>query len=324
MSDPRELLEEYLDGLLPEEECLKVEAALARDPALREEMDRVRRFDRLMRGLADPAAESAAVARIVAAAERMERRRTLWLRIVPLAAAASLLVAVALAIAALRPPPPVSVAQLTADWVVYGKRLGLLALERRAGKVPRIGLEDLEVPPARASGIVFSAALGVLGEPLDPEAEDRVARLVSDHAEAMRRVGEGVEAECRRSEASLSLYRDLRSLAGARVADAWYDVFRPGLADLPTARRVPADALDRVAAEAYVRAYQDALGDLERRYGGEKVATVLDHLAPADARDFRRDASQEGVGRDAVLAIRARMYQTALEQGADRLYVALH
>ena len=85
MSEHR--LEEYLDGLLSEKECLDLEAALARDESLREELARVRKFDVLLAGLHDSTAEERSIRRIVSAAERIDRRRSVWFRMTALAAA---------------------------------------------------------------------------------------------------------------------------------------------------------------------------------------------------------------------------------------------
>ena len=65
MSDPREKLEEYVDGLLDEEQCREVEAVLARDPALRGELENVRRFGELLEQVHDVRAEERAVQRIL-------------------------------------------------------------------------------------------------------------------------------------------------------------------------------------------------------------------------------------------------------------------
>ena len=50
---------------------------------------------------------------------------------------------------------------------------------------------------------------------------------------------------------------------------------------------------------------------------------VLNRIAPRDRRFLRRDAAQDGIAPDAVLAIRAQLYRAAEEAGADRLYVGL-
>lgn len=322
MSGPSDRLEEYLDGLLCEEECREIEARLARDPALREELASVRRFDALLRTMPDPDREEAAIRRVLRTVERAERRRPLRL-LATLAAGAALAAGLLLLLRSSAAPGGDPVESIREDWIRYGKRLGAIAAERRQGRVPRIGLGDLETPPAKAAGIVYSAALGVLGVTLDGEAERRACARVVAHAEKSRLLGSGVAAEAERSDLALRTYRALRSEAGAAAADAFYDLHRPGVADLPTARRVHPDALSGVAAEAYVRAYREAVADLERRYGAEGVGRVLERLAPSDARQFRRDASDDGVARDAVLSVRARLYRAAESADAKRLYVAL-
>lgn len=321
MSEPKERLEEYVDGLLTESECLELEAALARDPALRREMAEVRRFDALLRELHDPAAEERAVRRVLAAAGRHGPGRNL---LAGSLAAAALLLATALL---LRPapadPPATGLDRIEQDWVLYGRRLGAIALERREGRVPRTGLSDLETPPAKAAGVVFSAALGVLGVGCSREEEERVRALVAGYAEKSRLSGEGVGGEAARSALALETFRELRRVSGPETADAFYDVFRPGAADLRNSRRVHPDALSGVAAESYVNEYRDAVAELSRRYGAEGLGRVLGGLAPADARRFRRDPTEDGAARDAVLAIKERLYRAAAAAGADRLYVAI-
>jgi len=327
MSEYVERLEEYADGLLPEEECLAVERALARDAGLREELGRVRRFSALLEGVRTDPREERAIARILAAARRPERasgRRRLFAAAAALAAAAFFLGRAGRP----APPPPhdssSEVARAVAgEWVVFGKRLGAIAAERRAGGVPRTGLGGLETPPAKAAGVVFSAALGVLGVPVDPAREAKLHELVVAHFETLLALPAGVARECARAESALQLYRRLRLVADREVADAFYDLFRPGLGDPLTARRVldPA-ALPPLAGAAYVQAHGDAVARLERRYGREKVAFVLDSLAPVDPREFLRDATERGIGRDAVLAMKAELYRAAVEAGADRLFVA--
>jgi hypothetical protein len=166
-------------------------------------------------------------------------------------------------------------------------------------------------------------ALAELSVPLDAAAEARVLDLVRDHHGAMRRRARGLEAECERSLQSLALHRELVRVAGPAVADAYYDVFRPGLPDLETTERVRPDSLRFVVAdhERYRAAYRRAVEELERRYGGESVARVVGQLAPADERVLWYDPALEGVGREAVLAIRAQLYAAAREAGADKLYV---
>jgi len=325
VTEPRDLLEEYADGLLADDERGAVEAALARDGALRDELERVRRFDALLASVRRDADDERAVRRVLAAVARAQARARL-LRLVP---AAAVIAAIGFFVGRTASDPPPSpdlaVAESTlADWVVFGKRLGESAAQRRDGLVPRTGVGGLEAPPAKAAGVVFSAALGVLGVRIDPAVEARAHRVIVGHFEEARRRGPDVAGECARAEAALRAYRELRGAAGAAVADAFYDVFRPGLADLDTARRVLDPArLDPVAGSAYVRAYGEALQALERRYGAETVSRVLDRLAPTDARFLRRDAADDGVGRDAVLSIRAEVYRAAVDAGAGKLYVAL-
>ena len=168
---------------------------------------------------------------------------------------------------------------------------------------------------------MYASALQALGvETADLE---RVQGLVRDVFVSMPR-SVGIEAECARSEASLALFRQLRLVAGSEVADAYYDAFRPGLADLRTARRIDPGAMALVEnGERYEESYFRALHRLERRYGRRKLDIVLGRLAPADRRAYYRDASQDGVGRDAVLAIRAELYEAACNAGVDHLYVPL-
>jgi hypothetical protein len=321
MSEPKDRLEEYVDGLLTEAECLEVEAALARDPALRGEMAEVRRFGALLRELRDPAAEERAVRRILAAAGRSGPARRLLLG----SLAAALLLAVGLLLLRSAPsaPPATGLDRIEQDWILYGRRLGTIALERRQGRVPRTGLSDLEPPPAKAAGVVFSAALGVLGVDCSREEEERVRALVARYAEKSRLSGEGIGGEADRSALALETFRALRRVAGPETADAFYDVFRPGAAELHLSRRVHPDALAGVAAEAYVNGYREAVGELSRRYGAEGLERVLGGLVPADARRFRRDPTEDGAVRDAVLAIKERLYRAAASSGSDRLYIAL-
>jgi hypothetical protein len=181
----------------------------------------------------------------------------------------------------------------------------------------------LEVPPAAAYGIVFKGALERLRVPLDGGAEERVLDLVRRHHVAMRRRGPGLAGECERAEASLSLYRELARIGGDAVADAYYDVFRPGLADPDTTERVRPDSLRFVVAdhERYREAYRAAITGLQRRFGEPSVSVVLDQIAPRDLRDLWYDAALEGVGREAVLSIRAELCEAARSAGADKLYV---
>jgi len=137
----------------------------------------------------------------------------------------------------------------------------------------------------------------------------------------MRDLPEGVAGEAERAEASLAFYRRLKREYGNGIADAYYDLFRPGLADLDTARRVPPGMMSTIAGEKYIRRYEEALVRLGRRYGREKIEVVLNRLAPDDRRAYFRDASQDGIGRDAVLSIRAAVYRAAAESGAGALYI---
>ena len=57
MSDPRERIDEYLDGLLDDRERGAFEDALSSDPALRDEVERARRFERLLDSAHDSRAE---------------------------------------------------------------------------------------------------------------------------------------------------------------------------------------------------------------------------------------------------------------------------
>jgi anti-sigma factor RsiW len=315
--DWNDRLDEYIDGLLPPDEAREVEEALARDPVLREELDRVRRFAGF---LEEQTPDAHAVASILGRI-RAKRRRRLLVVAVPLAAA--------LALWLLWPPSPPPnpsqqvMAEIEAQWLAFGDRLGEIAVERRDGRVPRTGVGHLEVPPALAYGIVFKGALARLGVALDPAREGRVLDLVRRHHEAMRRRGHGLDAECERAEASLALYRKLSETGGEAVAEAYYDVFRPGRPDPELEERVRPDNLQFVVAdhERYREAYRRAVEELERQFGGPNVSLVLGQLAPGDLRALWYDPALEGVGREAVLAIRAHLYEAARAAGADKLYV---
>ena len=331
MSEHR--LEEYLDGLLNEKECLDLEAALARDDSLREELARVRKFDAFLAGLHDSSAEERSVRRIVSAAERIDRRRSFGFRVTALAAAVLVGIGVGWMMRPADPgpdgTPPVNGPGgiILTEWRAFGQRLGEIAAERRSGRVPRLGLSGYMEPPATASGMVFKAALEALDVETTPLRADAAAELVKNHFVAMRGRGRGIEDECRRATASLRLYRSLRIAAGRDVANAFYDVFQPGVADPETSARVrDTSALGRYVAaqmqERYASAYEDAVDHLSRRYGADNVALVLDTLAPGDQRRLRHDATQEGIVPDAVLSIRAYMYKTACDVGVERLYVA--
>lgn len=320
MNDHSERLDEYLDGLLPPEEAREVEAALARDPALREELERVRRFA----GLLEEQTPDGHAVYSVLSRMRGRRRRWLVLAAIPVAAAAA-----AIAFWVSGPPaPPVSstwevMRELEVRWLAFGGRLGEIASERRDGRVPRTGIGGLDVPPASAYGIVFKGALAQLNVSLEPDVEARVLELVRRHHEAMRRRGTGLEAECGRAEASLALFRELGRLGGPDVADAYYDVFRPGLPDLDTTERVRPDNLQFVVRdhERYREAYRAAVEELRKRFGDPSVSAVIAQLAPYDVRTLWYDPGLEGVEREAVLAIRAQLYEAALSAGADKLYV---
>jgi hypothetical protein len=314
--DWNDRLDEYIEGVLPAEEVLQVEEALARDPVLRAEFDRVRRFAELME---EQTPDAHAVKRVMS---RLRARQRRWLFLAaPLAAAAAALL---IWLAWPPGPPPTHVNQVLTDlearWLSFGERLGEIALERREGRVPRSGVGGLEVPPPVAYGIVFKGALAKLSVKLDPGVERRVLDLVRHHHEMMRPGGQGLEGRCERAEASLALYREIARAGGPAVADAYYDVFRPGRTDFAATERVRPDDLQFVVAdhERYREAYRQAVSDLERRFGGPSVAAVVARLAPIDARVLWYD---EGVGREADLAIRAQLYEAARDAGADKLYV---
>ena len=312
MIDPRQCLEEYADGLLGEDERLQVEEALARDTELRDELERVRGFLLLLSGLRDEEAVGQAIERAHAGL----RRRT---RIVRFAMAASFAAAALVGFwVGSRRTAATHEDQTILAWVEFGQRLGRIAKERRGGRVPRTGVGDLAVPPAEGYGVVFRGALDALDVSLETPVKQRVQDLVRDHFVALRRYGTDAAGECRRADASLALYRRLRAIAGAPVADAWYDAFRPTLA---TPRSVEHGA-PRFLRAQYEQEYNRALELLHRRYGRENLAIALRRLSGADRRFLYRDAAQDGVGRDAVLAIRARLYRAACDAGVDRLYIA--
>ena len=337
MSDLRDRLEEYADGLLNERDRRELEAILHREPGLREELARVRRFDAVLETVHDSRSEERGVQCVLRAVERKAHPRGRLLRVFAGGAAAA--AAAILLGFLLNRSGSTSSDGMESRWkdevlrnaIAFGERLGTIAAERRGGRVPRTGLSDLETPPASASGIVFLAALPTLGVDVEDGIDERVGEMVAGHFVAMRKLGDTIDAECKRADASLRLFRELRLVAGAGVADAYYDLFRPGLADLGSAMRVESGSLalvvarqvDSEAGERYLEAYQETRRRLERRYGGDKLALVLERLAPVDRRTFRRDASQDGVGRDAVLAIRSEFYRAACDAGAQRLYVDL-
>ena len=316
----KDRLEEYVDGLLDEEERREVEALLDRDGGLRAELERVRRFAGVMEGLET---DEEAVRHAVRRARVLERRAT-WIRrlaVASVGAAAVLVVAIVWP----RPDPGdvAAFAEMKRHSLAFGRRLGAIAEERRQGRVPRTGVGDLEVPPAYAYGIVFEGALEELGVTLTATEARSVKDLVKSHYVEERRWGRSLAAECKRAEASLVLYRKLEEAAGPAIADAYYDVFRPGLADLDTARRVRRGQLAMVVDdhERYLAAWEAAIAELNRRYGETNVDAVLEHVAPRDRRARWFDAAQEGVGRDIVLAIRAHLYHAACGAGVEKLYV---
>ncbi|MGH7162359.1 MAG: hypothetical protein ACREID_02660, partial [Planctomycetota bacterium] len=133
MNDVPDRLEEYADDLLSGDERRDADAALTRDPALRRELEEVRRFAALLEGVRESAREERAVRRILSAVGRLERRRAVARVLLALAGAA--LIVLALRPRAPEPPANPAAREVVADWVVYGKRLGALAAERRAGRV---------------------------------------------------------------------------------------------------------------------------------------------------------------------------------------------
>jgi hypothetical protein len=324
-----ERLEEYADGLLAPDEARAVEEAVARDPALAAELERVRRFVSLLDGLA-PADPS--VARALAGA-REHRRTIVRLRFAAAAAAGIVLVAAAFLFGRAgggagdgSGDPGLDAAVREAR--AFGRRLGDIAAIRRDGRVPRIGLSGFETPPAQLFGHVFEAALEPLGVARPGDGPGGLRERVRAHFVTLRATGTDVAGEAERAERALVLYHALERDYGADVAAAFYDVFRPGLADLATARRVEpgalADVVRRVDPDAgarYLTAYAHALRDLRARFGKEDVALVLARLAPDDARAYWRDAAQDGVRPEAVLSIRARLYRAAAAAGVARVYV---
>ena len=114
-------------------------------------------------------------------------------------------------------------------------------------------------------------------------------RLVTRHFVALRSLPETVEGEWKRSESSLEVYRQLRDVAGRAAADAYYDLFRPGLVDRATVERLEDGAIERVLKDRadYVAAYEETCRKLERRYGESTLNVVLARLAPNDRRGYR-------------------------------------
>ncbi|MHC4957478.1 MAG: hypothetical protein ACYTGN_03820 [Planctomycetota bacterium] len=322
MNDPRDhrdQIEEYLDGLLPDEERAEFEAALERSDELRVEVESARRFERLLDRLGSDERD---VRRVLAEVVPPRRARIVKLAAVFAVAAAAALVAAIVFPRGERTHGETTYTALEAEWTAFGQRLGSIAAERRTGRVPRQGRGDFDIPPARAYGIVFRGALDRLGVAVE---DDSVLDLVRDHFVRLRGTSEDAAGEQARSEASLRLYRDLRARAGRDVADAFYDVFRPGLATPRSVERVRRDALVRALeadrAARYIAEYERALNQLERRYGADALAVALDRMAGADRRFLYRDAAQDGVGPDAVLAIRDRLYRVARDLGAPTLYL---
>jgi len=315
--DPRERLEEYVDGLLAPDERAAVERALEDSAELRAELERVRRFGGMMEGLSylegagEPSVSPAASARPM---------RSYAGRIIPLILSAA--AAAALVIWLQGPAPDPVLDEISADWNTFGERLAKIALERRAGRVPRTGLSDLEVPPAKAFGRVYTAGVDALGIELNAATRATTERLVHLHFTSMCAMPDGVAGEWRRSESALELYRDLRRVAGREAADAYYDLFRPGLTDSATVMRVPGNIQQVLADRAeYLLAYEAACRRLKRRYGEQTLTAVMHRLAPNDGRYYRWDAAQDGAAPDAVLSIRAALYRAAAETGTDLLYV---
>jgi len=288
----RDRLDEYVDGLLTPGEEKRVEEALARDAAMRAELDSVRRFRGRLEGVGEP---------------KGARAWTRW------AIAAALLAFLLWPESGPAPRAPLP------DGRAYGERLAHLALARRSGRVPRRGVAALEKPPPPAFGMVYGHGLDRLGVTLDAPARAAAERAVKEHFVGTAALPDGVEGEWERTKRALRLYRRLRNEAGREAADAWYDMFRPGLVDRETTARL--DDLRR-RSDRYAAAYEQACRMLERRYGRRTLGLVLDRLAPDDLRELRRDAAQDGAAPDAVLAIRAAMYRVAVESQADLLYIA--
>ena len=323
MNDPANRLEEYLDGLLPDQERSRVEEALARDPEMRAELERARDFEAMLGSLRDVAAEERAVQRILTAVEQPGGRK---LRIaVVVAAAAVVLVAVLLSTRGTDETPDGTPDQadydaLRADWVEFGQRLGEIAAERRTGRVPRKGVGDMEIPPALGYGVVFVGALDALHVELDPGRVALARDMVKRHFVELRRLGRDAKGEYERAERSLDLYRDLRSMGGSALANAYYDVFRPALAT-PRSVGPITEVLKADRKARYVKEYDEAYGRLRSRYGDRALGVAIRRLEGADRRFLHRDATQDGVGPDAVLAIRSHLYRVAARRGLTKLYL---
>ena len=123
----------------------------------------------------------------------------------------------------------------------------------------------------------------------------------------------------------------MRAVAGKTSVDTWFFVTEQRIGQdlwLTTHERT---ALSRERLEEAIgthgqvfttgQAYRRAVEDLQRRFGEPSVAVMLDQLAPDDSRTLSYDPTHEGVRREAVLAIRAELYEAAREAGADKLYV---
>ncbi|MHC4932877.1 MAG: hypothetical protein ACYTGV_11875, partial [Planctomycetota bacterium] len=183
MSDPREHLEEYLDGLLGDEESRAMEAALAADPALRQELERARRFKALLEELRR---EELAVRRVLERVRRGERRRGRLLRWVAAGTAA----AAALLVWYFAGGAPVHDEEVKDDLLAearaFGRRLGEIAVVRRDGRMPRRGVGDLVLPSQAAYGVVFEAALAELGVEIETKTLERAKNLVRAHHVSLR------------------------------------------------------------------------------------------------------------------------------------------
>jgi len=314
--DPRELLDEYVDGVLPPEQRADVDRALADSAELRAELERARSFSSMMEGLAS------GKEKLETPVAAPRRARSFAGRIVPLLLSAAAAAALVLWLQA--PAPDTTLIDISEDWDTFGERLATIALERRSGRIPRTGLSDLEVPPAKAFGRVYVAGLDELGIRLDAATRAQSEHMVRSHFTSMRAMPTGVAGEWKRSESALELYRELRRVAGREAADAYYDLFRPGLTDAATVMRIPGNMQQALADRArYLRAYDETCRRLTRRYGESTLAAVMNRLAPNDPRFYRRDAAQDGAAPDAVLSIRAALYKAAAESGTDYLYVSI-
>ena len=321
MTDPRRQLEEYHDGMLSDQDRSRVEEALARDPDLRAELERARGFEALLDNLRDVRAEERAVQRILIA---VQQRRGRMVRIGVVAAAAAALLAAVLFLGGGEEQADdehrADFDALRAQWVAFGHRLGEIAAERRTGRVPRKGVGDMEIPPALGYGEVFQGALDALQVELDPERMALAKGMVKRHFVGLRRLGRDAAGEYERAARSLELYRDLRSMGGRALADGYYDVFRPALAT-PRSVGPITEVLKADRKLRYLQEYDAAYGQLRRRYGDRALAVAIRRMEGADKRFLRRDATQDGIGPDAVLAIRSRLYRVAARTGSTKLYL---